>query len=119
MKILQINSVCDKGSTGRTSRELADVLQSEGYECYVAYGYGTSTYKNSFKIAPYYENLFHNAVFTRLLGLHGNGTIRGTKRLIRWFEENKPDIIHLRNLHANYLNYDCWNTIRNSIGAFA
>lgn len=105
MRVLQINSVCDKGSTGRTTRELADVLQSEGHECYVAYGYRTSTYKNSFKIASYPENLFHNAFFTRMLGLHGFGTIHGTKKLVRWIEKNRPDIIHLRNLHANYLNY--------------
>lgn len=105
MKIIQINSVCDKGSTGRTTRELADVLQSEGHECFVAYGYGTSTYKNSFKVAPYFENLFHNVFFTRFLGFHGYGTVRGTKMLIRWMDENKPDIIHLGNLHANYLNY--------------
>ena len=105
MKILQINSVCDIGSTGRTTRELAEVLLQEGHECYVAYGYGNSTYPYSFKIAPYIENLFHNAFFTRLLGLHGFGTVRGTRRLVRWIETNKPDIIHLRNLHANYLNY--------------
>lgn len=105
MRVLQINSVCDKGSTGRSTRELADVLQSEGHECYVAYGYGTSTYKNSFKIAPYYANLFHNAFFSRLLGLHGYGTICGTLNLIRWIRQNNPDIIHLRNLHAHYLNY--------------
>lgn len=105
MKILQINTVCDFGSTGRTTRELAEVLRQEGHECYVAYGYGSSTYPYSFKIAPYIENLFHNAFFTRILGLHGFGTIHGTRKLVRWIEANKPDIIHLRNLHANYLNY--------------
>ena len=50
MKILQINSVCDFGSTGRTTRELADYLESQGHECYVAYGQGTSSYHRSFKI---------------------------------------------------------------------
>ena len=105
MKILQINSVCDKGSTGRTTRELAEVLLKEGHECYVAYGQGTSNYPYSFKIGGKYENHFHNLFFTRILGLHGYGTLCGTRRLIKWVEQNKPDIIHLRNLHANYLNY--------------
>ena len=105
MKILQINSVCDKGSTGRTTRELAEVLLSQGHVCYVAYGHGTSTYPYGFKIGGKLENHFHNAFFTRLLGLHGYGTRRGTKKLVRWIEENRPDIIHLRNLHANYLNF--------------
>lgn len=105
MKILQINSVCDNGSTGRTTRELAEFLLREGLECYVAYGHGTSNYPYSFKVGGVIENHFHNAFFTRLLGLHGFGTICGTKKLVRWIEKNKPDIIHLRNLHANYLNY--------------
>ena len=105
MKILQINSVCDFGSTGRTTRELADYLEQQGHECYVAYGQGNSTYHRSFKIGGKWENHFHNAFYTRLLGLHGYGTRRGTKQLIRWIDKIKPDIIHLRNLHANYLNY--------------
>lgn len=117
MKILQINSVCDKGSTGRTTRELAEVLLAQGHECYVAYGHGTTTYPYSFKIGFKWENHFHNAFYTRLLGLHGYGTRRGTKKLVRWIEENKPDVIHLRNLHANYLNFpmlfEC--IIRNNI----
>ena len=105
MKILQINSVCDFGSTGRTTRELAEVLEAEGHDCYVAYGHLSSTYPKSFKIGGKWENHFHNAFFTRLLGLHGYGTRCGTKKLIAWIEENKPDVVHLRNLHANYLNY--------------
>lgn len=105
MRILQINSVCDFGSTGRTTRELADYLEQRGNECYVAYGQGNSTYHRSFKIGGKWENHFHNAFYTRLLGLHGYGTKRGTRKLISWIEEIKPDIIHLRNLHANYLNF--------------
>lgn len=117
MRILQINSVCDRGSTGRTTRELAEFLLEHGHECYVAYGHGTSTYQYSFKIGGKWENHFHNAFYTRLLGLHGYGTRCGTKKLVRWIEENKPDVIHLRNLHANYLNFpmlfEC--IIRNNI----
>ncbi len=105
MRILQINSVCDFGSTGRTTRELADYIEQQGHECYVAYGYRTTNYHRAFKIGGKWENLFHNAFYTRLLGLHGYGTRCGTKRLLKWIDEIKPDIIHLRNLHANYLNF--------------
>ena len=105
MRILQINSVCDRGSTGRTTRELAEVLLEQGHECYVAYGQGTTSYPFSFKIGGKWENHFHNAFYTRLLGLHGYGTRRGTRKLISWIKEIKPDVIHLRNLHANYLNF--------------
>lgn len=105
MKILQINSVCDRGSTGHIARDIADVLLENGHECYIAYGYGTATYPYSFRIGGKWENHFHNAFYTRLLGLHGYGTRCGTKKLIRLIEENKPDVIHLHNIHANYLNF--------------
>lgn len=105
MRILQINSVCDFGSTGRTTRELADYLEEKGHECYVAYGHGSTTYHRAFKVGSKWENHFHNAFFTRLLGLHGYGTRCGTKKLLRWINSIHPDIIHLRNLHANYLNF--------------
>lgn len=105
MRILQINSVCDFGSTGRTTRELADYLEQQGHECYVAYGHRTTTYTKSMKIGGKWENHFHNAFFTRFLGLHGYGTQCGTSKLIKWIDKINPDIIHLRNLHANYLNF--------------
>lgn len=105
MKILQINSVCDFGSTGRTTRELADYLEQQGHECYIAYGHGSTTFHNSLKIGGKLENHFHNAFYTRILGLHGYGTQCGTHKLIKWIDEIEPDIIHLRNLHANYLNF--------------
>lgn len=105
MKILQINSVCDFGSTGRTTRELADYLEKQGHECYVAYGHRSTTYHRAFKIGSVLENLLHNAIYTRFLGLHGYGTRRGTRKLLRWIDIIKPDVIHLRNLHANYINF--------------
>ena len=105
MKILQINTVCDVGSTGRTTRELAEFLEANGHECYVAYGHGTTTWHRSTKIGGKWENHFHNAFFTRLLGLHGYGTHYGTRKLIKWIMEIKPDVVHLQNLHGNYLNY--------------
>lgn len=105
MKVLQINSVCDFGSTGRTTRELAEFLEQKGHECYVAYGHSKSTFSKSMKIGGRLENNFHNLFYTRLLGLHGYGTKCGTNKLIHWIEEINPDIIHLRNLHANYLNF--------------
>ncbi len=105
MRILQVNSVCDFGSTGRTTRELADYLEENGHECYVAYGQRSSSYHRAFKIGGKWENHFHNAFYSRLLGLHGYGTRCGTKKLLRWIDSIHPDIIHLRNLHANYLNF--------------
>ena len=41
MKVLQINSVCGRGSTGRIATDLADILAEQGHECCIAYGRDT------------------------------------------------------------------------------
>ena len=38
MKVLIINSVCGIRSTGRICTDLAEVLESNGHECKIAYG---------------------------------------------------------------------------------
>ena len=105
MKVLQINTVCGYGSTGRNAIELAQALMEQGHECYIAYGQGTTTYKNSFKIGSKLENHLHNAC-SRLFGKQGYYSKNGTIKLVRYIEQLKPDVIHLNNLHGNYLNLE-------------
>ena len=38
MRILMINSVCGIRSTGRICTDQAEILESEGHECKIAYG---------------------------------------------------------------------------------
>ena len=102
MTILQINEVCGRGSTGTTTLSIGQALEEQGHESYVAYGHGTCSHPNTFKIGYNWEDKLHALLFTRILGLHGFGSYFGTKRLLRKMEEIRPDIIHLRNLHCNY-----------------
>ena len=103
MKIIQINTVAEYSSTGRTTIELAKALDEKNHISYIAYGQKKTTYKRNFKIGTNLENHIHNAS-SRLLGNQGYYTQRGTKKLISYLELIKPDIIHLRNLHGNYIN---------------
>lgn len=105
MKILEINSVCGHGSTGVIAVEIANLLLQHGHECYIAYGQGSTSYHNSFKIGSKLENHFHNLFFSKILGLQGYGTRSGTLRLIKWIKYVNPDIIHLHNIHGHYLNF--------------
>ena len=105
MKVLQINTVCGYGSTGRTCVELANQLELDGYECLIAYGQGTTDYKNSYKIGTKIENHLHN-LLSRITGKQGYFSKSGTRRLIKKIEVFNPDIIHLRNLHGNYINLE-------------
>ena len=38
MKVLMINSVCGIRSTGRICTDIAELLESQGHECKIAYG---------------------------------------------------------------------------------
>ena len=42
MKVLQINSVCGVGSTGRIAANLYKILENQGHECKIAYGRGSA-----------------------------------------------------------------------------
>jgi len=105
LKILQINTVCGIGSTGRIVNDLANELNKQGDICYIAYGQHQNNYNNSFKIGTTIENHLHN-IGSRLFDKQGFFSNAGTYKLIAYIKENLPDIIHLHNLHGNYINID-------------
>lgn len=106
MKVLQINSVCGFGSTGRIATDLYKVLEEQGHECKIAYGRGTSPEGiDSIKIGSNLDNYFH--VFkTRVFDKHGFGSVSATKKFIEEVKEYDPDIIHLHNIHGYYINIE-------------
>jgi putative colanic acid biosynthesis glycosyltransferase len=103
MKVLMINTVCGYGSTGTICTDIASVLQEQGHECFIAYGQGTTSFKNSIKIGWTVENHIHN-ISSRVTGKQGYFSEKGTKKLVAFIRNYNPDIIHLHNLHGNYLN---------------
>lgn len=103
MKIFQINTVCGFGSTGSICMDIAVSLEKAGHECYIAYGQRYSTYKRSYRFGYRWENYIHSGC-SRVFGNQGVYSIFGTKQLIRYIKDVQPDVIHLHNLHGNYLN---------------
>lgn len=101
MKILQINSVCGVGSTGRIATDLYKVIEEAGHECVIAYGRGTAPEGiKTIKIGTNFDNYMHVAK-TRIFDKHGFGS---TKEFIKKVEEYDPDVIHLHNIHGYYIN---------------
>lgn len=106
MKVLQINTVCGSGSTGRITTDLYDVLEKEGHECCIAYGRGKAPEGyNTIKIGNKVDFYCH-ILKTRLFDMHGFGSKNATRKLIEQIMEYKPDIIHLHNIHGYYLNVE-------------
>ena len=103
MKIAQINAVCGTASTGRTAVELALGLEAKGHSSHVFYSYDKNTYPHATRIGNTLDRKVH-ALLSRLTGLQGYFSAMATRRLIRQLKKYQPDVVHLRNLHANYVH---------------
>lgn len=104
MKVLQINSVCGTGSTGRIAVQISDYLNDRGVENYIAHGFGKSNRPNTFCFGNNLDAHLHSFL-SRKLGWQGKMSHVPTWRLIRYMERINPDIVHLHNIHGHYLNY--------------
>ena len=95
MRVLQINSVCGVGSTGRIATDIHSMLIQKGYESYIAYGRDLpKNCTTSIKIGTKLDNYIHVAL-TRALDKHGFGSIKATRNFIKKVDQLDPDIIHL------------------------
>lgn len=104
MNILQINSVCGIGSTGRIATDLHAILLSQGHQSTVAFGRDTArNCSHTIRIGNRFDNYLHVAQ-TRLFDKHGFASAGATKTFIAEIKELNPDVIHLHNLHGYYLH---------------
>lgn len=105
MRVLYVNSVCGKGSTGKIVEQLADAVIAGGGEALVCYGRnGYEGVIPSFRFCSDNANKI-NALMQRIFDNEGLGLRSPTKKLIKKIKEFNPDVIHLHNLHGYYLNY--------------
>ncbi len=105
MKVIQINSVCGVGSTGRIVVDLYKKVLQHGGECTIAFGRGSAPDGiNSYKICGKLSFYMH-VILSRLFDRQGLYSSIATKKLIKKIIKEDPDIINLHNLHGYYLNY--------------
>ena len=105
-RILQINTVAVNGSTGRIVEGIGKCAIQRGYESVVAFGRACHSESSSrmIRIGNEFDVIKH-ALLTRLLDRQGLESRRATKKLIADIDKSLPDIIHLHNIHGNYLHY--------------
>jgi putative colanic acid biosynthesis glycosyltransferase len=106
VRVLQINTVCGLGSTGRIATDIHAILKEQGHESYIAYGRDTPISCNTpIKIGNKIDNYAH-VVITRIFDKHGFGSKKATKEFIDKIIELDPDVIHLHNIHGYYINVE-------------
>lgn len=106
MKVLQINSVCGYGSTGRIVADLGNAIEEQGDISFIAYGRGKADKRlNTFRVGSDHEVRMHG-IITRITDKHGFGSKIATEKFIREMEIFNADIIHLHNIHGYYINIE-------------
>lgn len=106
MKILYIDVNCKNSSTGKIVYDLHTQGMADGHETAVCYGRGPLIEEsNIFKFGLDWETNFH-ALMTRITGLTGCWSFFSTRRLLRFLDEFQPDIVHIHELHAYFVNLE-------------
>lgn len=104
MKVLFINTVCGRGSTGRIIRDIDCLLRENGDESLTLYGrYEAPEDMNAIRVETDLGNKIH-VLWTRLFDRQGFASKKATQKMISAIEDYNPDVIHLHNLHGYYLN---------------
>lgn len=104
MKVLQVNCVYKKGSTGKIVADIHTELQKRGIESVVCYGRGKKCgEKNVYKICGELYSKY-NHFFSKLTGLMYGGLFFSTNKLISIIKKEKPDVVHLHCLNGYFVN---------------
>ena len=102
MKIVQINTTCGTGSTGKICIAVSRLLSERGIENYILYTQGKSDYPLGIKFAGAgYKKI--QALKSRILGNGGFNSHLATVKLIRELDRIGPDMVHIHNIHG----HDC------------
>ncbi len=105
MKVVQINAVYGVGSTGRIVQDISGALTAQGHDVYAFWAVGCKADQNA-KLIRVGNTLDHkcHALLRRLDGKQGWHSKGATQKLCRQLLEIKPDVVHLHNLHSNYMH---------------
>lgn len=106
MKVLQINAIYGTKSTGTIVKEIQQISVLNGIDSYVAYStspLGKYEVPYGYKIGGLFSQKCH-ALLSRISGKQAYFSYFATWKFLRWINNLKPDVIHLHNLHSNYIN---------------
>lgn len=103
---MQINAVYGMGSTGVIVEDLHNLSLENGIDSYVSYSTTNKNPKeiiNGYKIGTDFGQKLH-ALLSRLEGKQAYFSRYSTSKLIKHIKKIKPDVVHLHNVHSNFLH---------------
>lgn len=106
MRVLQINTGVNTGSTGRIAEDIGKLLLDKGHESFIAYGRGSRPSASSLIRIGKQMDVYLHGLKTALTDRHAFGSTAATKAFIREIDRIQPDVIGMHNLHGYYLNIE-------------
>ena len=106
MKILQVNTVIKGSSVGRIMADLYQVIEANGHEARVAVGREPMLEGYAGILIGNKKDFYMHVARNFLLGEAGFASAEVTTRFLRYIDEEKPDIVHLHNIHGFYLQVE-------------
>lgn len=104
MKVLQVNCVYKKGSTGKITYDLHKGLLDAGIESIVCYGRGKLVKEPGvYKTCPEWYSKLNNAL-SRITGIMYGGCFFSTNKLISIIRQEQPDVVHLQCINGYFVN---------------
>ncbi|MBE6952369.1 MAG: glycosyltransferase [Ruminococcaceae bacterium] len=105
MKVVQINTSCGVGSTGKICVGISQALEEQGIENCILYSALSNGYENGISCSNgKYVKL--QALKSRVLGNYGFNSRMATRKMIAELERIQPDIVHLHNIHGHDCNLE-------------
>ena len=102
MKIVQINTTCGVGSTGKICVGISELLTRDNVENYIFYSEKTNGYGLGIGFADH-KYIKFQALKSRVFGNYGFNSKKETEKMIAELDRIAPDIVHLHNIHG----HDC------------
>lgn len=105
MRVLQVNCVFRKGSTGKIVNDIDVSLRNSGIESVVCYGRGKAIMEDGvYKFCTEIEANFHSLMYRLGILLPYGGNYLSTRRLIKIIKLESPDIVHLHCINGSCVN---------------
>lgn len=106
MKILQVNTVIRGSSVGRIMADLYEVIKESGNEARVAVGREPWPEDYEGMLIGNKGDFYCHVIKNFVRGEAGFGSDAVTRNFLEWVDREKPDLIHLHNIHGFYLQIE-------------
>lgn len=105
MKILQVNNVYIKGSTGKILHDIHTELLQNDIKSIVCYGRGSQIVSPGvYKFCPEILANIHTLIIRTGIVLNYGGNLIPTLKLINIIKREKPDIVHIHCINGSCVN---------------